>query len=319
MKINNLVLIISILVPFCGAVSAKVFEDQFGRIINAELVSHTGAGGESITIKKSGKNLVVKVSLFSEKDQKFIRGWMKETPPTVNYNFRVDIAKKEIQAKPSANPFEKSTEKSTAYLIRLTNLIRYPVSGLRVEYRAYMKDYGGGSSSSRENRDDKDDKDDNGDNGDNGDNDDVGGGGRGRGEYSDEQIEEYLRNRFGRGRGSRGSSRGSSSKPKIIHIEESKDIEEVLKYNEYVTIESKPMRLDSGKMRYSSGRWRDELIGVIVRVFEPGGEMVYEYRDQSTKEYIWAESSGPIRGFTDEESDDRFDNLDKPVRGFTGE
>ena len=312
MKINNLVLIISILVPFCGAVSAKVFEDQFGRIINAELVSHTGAEGESITIKKSGKNIVVKVALFSEKDQKFIRGWMKETPPTVNYNFRVDIAKKEIQAKPSANPFEKSTEKSTAYLIRLTNLIRYPVSGLRVEYRAYMKDYGGGSSSSRGSSDDNDDKD----------NDGEGEGGRGeggRGEYSEKQIEEYLRNRFGRGRGSRGSSRGSSSKPKIIHIEESKDIEEVLKYNEYVTIESKPMRLDSGKMRYSSGRWRDELIGVIVRVFEPGGEMVYEYRDQSTKEYIWAESSGPIRGFTDEESDDRFDNLDKPVRGFTGE
>ena len=141
----------------------------------------------------------------------------------------------------------------------------------------------------------------------------------GRGGYSEKQIEEYLRNRFGRGRGSRGSSRGSSSKPKIIHIEESKDIEEVLKYNEYVTIESKPMRLDSGKMRYSSGRWRDELIGVIVRVFEPGGEMVYEYRDQSTKDYIWAESSGPIRGFTDEGSDDRFDNIDKPIRGFTGE
>ncbi|MEE3175914.1 MAG: hypothetical protein VX269_01000 [Verrucomicrobiota bacterium] len=311
MKINNLVLIISILVPFCGAVSAKVFEDQFGRIINAELVSHTGAEGESVTIKKSGKNIVVKVALFSEKDQKFIRGWMEETPPTVDYNFRVDIAKKEIQAKPSANPFEKSSEKSTAYLIRLTNLIRYPVSGLRVEYRAYMKDYGGGSSSSRGSSDDNNDKDDNDD------------GGGGRGGFSEEQIEEYLRNRFGRGRGSRGSSRGSSSKPKIIHIEESKEIEEVLKYNEYVTIESKPMRLDSGKMRYSSARWKDELIGVIVRVFEPGGEMVYEYRDQSTKDYIWAESSGPIRGFTDEGSDegsdDRFDNIDKPIRGFTGE
>jgi hypothetical protein len=230
--------------------------------------------------------------------------------------FRVEVAKKEIQAKPSANPFEKSSTEKTAFLMRVTNLTRQPVSGLRVAYRAYMKDYGGGSSSSRGSSDDKDDKDDNNDKGDN---DDVGGGGRGRGEYSEEQIEEYLRNRFSRGRGSRGSSRGSSSKPKIIHIEESKDIEEVLKYNEYVTIESKPMRLDSGKMRYSSGRWRDELIGVIVRVFEPGGEMVYEYRDQSTKEYIWAESSGPIRGFTDEGSDDRFDNLDKPVRGFTGE
>ena len=32
--------------------------------------------------------------------------------------------------------------------MRLTNLTRQPVSGLRVEYRAYMKDYGGGESTS---------------------------------------------------------------------------------------------------------------------------------------------------------------------------
>ena len=36
-------------------VSAKVFEDQFGRIINAELISHTGEEGENVTIKKSDK------------------------------------------------------------------------------------------------------------------------------------------------------------------------------------------------------------------------------------------------------------------------
>ncbi|MEE2967483.1 MAG: hypothetical protein VX646_06355 [Verrucomicrobiota bacterium] len=286
-----------------GFVSAKVFEDQFGRIMNAELVSHTGAEGENVTIKKSGKDMVVKVALFSEKDQKFIREWMKKTPPSLDYNFRVEVAKKEIEAKPSANPFEKSSTGKTAFLMRLTNLTRQPVSGLRVEYRAYMKDYGGGSSSSS--RDDDDDKEDEG-------------GGR-FGGFSEKQIEEYLRNRFGRGRGSRGSSRSSSIKPKITHVEESKDIEDTLKYNQSVTIESKAMRLDSGKMRYSSGKWRDELIGVIVRVFEPGGKMVYEYRDQSTKEYIWAETGGPVRGFTDEEPEDRFDQINEVIRGFTGE
>lgn len=307
MRIKNLVLIFTLLVSFGGFVSAKVFEDQFGRIINAELVSHTGEEGENVTIKKSGKDMVVKVALFSEKDQKFIREWMKKTPPSLDYNFRVEVAKKEIQAKPSANPFEKSSGGKTAYLMRLTNLTRQSVSGLRVEYRAYMKDYGGGSS--RERDDDKDDKDD----------DDKDEGRGGRGGFSEEQIEEYLRSRFGRGRGSRGSSRGYSTKPKITHVEESKDIEESLKYNQAVTIESKPMRLDSGKMRYSSGKWRDELIGVIVRVFEPGGKMVYEYRDQSTKDYIWAESGGPVRGFTDEGSEDRFGEIDEVIRGFTGE
>ena len=302
MKISSLVLICTIFSSLVGIVSAKVFEDQFGRIMNAELISHTGAEGENITIKKSGKKIVVKVALFSEKDQKFIRGWMKETPPTLDYNFRVEVAKKEIQAKSSANPFEKSSAEKTAFLMRLTNLTRQPVSGLRVEYRAYMKDYGGGRSSDEKSEDD-----------------DKEGNRGGRGGFSEEQIEEYLRSRFGRGRGSRGGSRGYSAKPKITHVEESKDIEEALNYNQSVTIESKAMRLDSGKNRYSSGKWRDELIGVIVRVFEPGGEMVYEYRDQSTKEYIWAESSGPVRGFTDEGSDDRFDDVNKPTRGFTGE
>ena len=304
MRIKNIVLTFTLLLSITGFISAKVFEDQFGRIMNAELVSHTGAEGENVTIKKSGKDMVVKVALFSEKDQKFIREWMKKTPPTLDYNFRVEVAKKEIQSKPSANPFEKSSTGKTAFLMRLTNLTRQPVSGLRVEYRAYMKDYGGGSSS-RDDDDDKDDKEDEG-------------GGR-FGGFSEKQIEEYLRNRFGRGRGSRGSSRGYSMKPKITHVEESKDIEDTLKYNQSVTIESKAMRLDSGKMRYSSGKWRDELIGVIVRVFEPGGKMVYEYRDQSTKEYIWAETGGPVRGFTDEEPEDRFDQINEVIRGFTGE
>ena len=55
MKISSLVLICTIFSSLVGIVSAKVFEDQFGRIMNAELVSHTGAEGENITIKKSGK------------------------------------------------------------------------------------------------------------------------------------------------------------------------------------------------------------------------------------------------------------------------
>ena len=121
-------------------------EDQFGRIINAELVSHTGNESENVTIKKSGKKMVVKVSLFSEKDQKFIREWMTKIPPTLDYNFRVEVAKKEIENKPGTNPFKKSDDKEVAYLMRLTNLTRQPVSGLRVEYRAYMKNYGSGGS-----------------------------------------------------------------------------------------------------------------------------------------------------------------------------
>ena len=147
----KIILLTALLITFPVAQStliARVFEDQFGRIINAELVSHTGNESENVTIKKSGKNMVVKVSLFSEKDQKFIRDWMTKTPPSLDYNFRVQVAKKDIENKPGGSPFEKSDDKRVAYLMRLTNLTRQPVSGLRVEYRAYMKDYGGGGSTS---------------------------------------------------------------------------------------------------------------------------------------------------------------------------
>lgn len=283
--------------------NARVFEDQFGRIINAELVSHTGNESENVTIKKSGKKMVVKVSLFSEKDQKFIREWMTKIPPTLDYNFRVEVAKKEIENKPGTNPFKKSDDKEVAYLMRLTNLTRQPVSGLRVEYRAYMKNYGSGGSNDTSSIREEAEK-----------------SGRDLGGVTDKQIEDFIRDRFGGGsRGRRGRDYGNSTKPKIIHVEESKSIEETLKFNQAVTIESKAMKLDSFKSRWSNDRYKDELIGVIVRVFEQGGEMVYEYRDQSTKEYIWAESNSPVRGFTDDEPDLGFDDSSRQPRGFTGE
>ena len=282
---------------------ARVFEDQFGRIINAELISHTGNESENVTIKKSGKKMVVKISLFSDKDQKFIRDWMTKIPPTLDYNFRVDVAKKEIEDKAGSNPFNKSGDKEMAYLMRLTNLTRQPVSGLRVEYRAYMKNYGSGGGEDTSSIREEAEK-----------------AGRDLGGVTDKQIEDFIRERFGGGsRSRRGRDYGRSTKPRIIHVEEAKSIEETLKFNENVTIESKPMKLDSFKSRWTNDRYKDELIGVIVRVFEPGGEMVYEYRDQSTKDYIWAESTSPVRGFTNDEPDLGLGDSDRPVRGFTGE
>ena len=286
-----------------GSLFARVFEDQFGRIINAELVSHTGNDSENVTIKKSGKKMVVKISLFSEKDQKFIREWMTKIPPTLDYNFRVDVAKKEIENKPGSSPFNKSDDKQVAYLMRLTNLTRQPVSGLRVEYRAYMKNYGSGGGEDTSSIREEAEK-----------------AGRDLGGVTDKQIEDFIRARFGGGsRSRRGGDYGRSTKPRIIHVGEAKSIEETLKFNENVTIESKPMKLDSFKSRWTNDRYKDELIGVIVRVFEPGGEMVYEYRDQSTKDYIWAESTSPVRGFTNDEPDLGLGDNDRPVRGFTGE
>ena len=119
---------------------SRTFEDQFGRIIKADLISHTGISSNEIKISKDGKHLNVKIGLFSEKDQKFIRDWMKETPPTIDYVFRIEATLKQLGSfKNKSDSIYRSTSRSktktNAYQIKLTNLTRQTVKDLRVEYR----------------------------------------------------------------------------------------------------------------------------------------------------------------------------------------
>ena len=51
MKNYFLAILLASYISAAGTLSARVFEDQFGRIINAELVSHTGDESENVTIK----------------------------------------------------------------------------------------------------------------------------------------------------------------------------------------------------------------------------------------------------------------------------
>lgn len=101
------------------------FEDSFGRTIRAQLVSHTGADSETVLIKKAdGKEFDVKVSMFSKTDQAQIRKWMKATPPTIRYAFRVDGVKK------------KDGPSTAVYSLEVTNLARETVNGISVKTRS---------------------------------------------------------------------------------------------------------------------------------------------------------------------------------------
>ena len=84
-----------------STVLARAFEDQFGRTMEADLISHTGISSDIIKISMGGKQLDVEINLFSDKDQKFIRNWMKETPPKIDYAFRVEATLKQLA------PFQK--------------------------------------------------------------------------------------------------------------------------------------------------------------------------------------------------------------------
>ena len=103
----KIILLTALLITFPVAQStlmARVFEDQFGRIINAELVSHTGNESENVTIKKSGKKMVVKVSLFSEKDQKFIRDWILKLLHHLTTTLEFKSPKKILKTSPVVVP-----------------------------------------------------------------------------------------------------------------------------------------------------------------------------------------------------------------------
>lgn len=232
-----------------GAFS-RDFEDKFGRVINAELVSHAGAKGETVKIRKGGKEMNVKVSLFSEKDQQFIREWMKETPPTVDYSFRVAVERKEPKPAEPAGAGEAALRNAPTvetFDLKLTNLTRATVSGLKVEYRLYYKDY----------------------------------------PSSLEDLRSLIQQGGGLGALAGRRGRNVEIEPELEHIQASVDVEGELEYNKTATIESKPLEIHSGKNPLAGDSYKDEVVGFIIRVYEPGGKMVFEHRDKKAKDFLW--------------------------------
>lgn len=112
-----------------GRAELRELEDKFGRIIRAELVSHRGSEGDTITIKKpDGKTFEVKVDIFSQKDREVIREWMRTEPPTVNYGFRFEVTKQKLGA-----------SSTTSYELKVTNISRDTVEGLTLKVRTIYR------------------------------------------------------------------------------------------------------------------------------------------------------------------------------------
>jgi len=128
--------IIGASIVLLASTAGRVFEDKYGRIMNAQLVSHPGPAADRIKINKGGKEMNVKVDVFSKKDQEFIRSWMKSTPPTLDYAFRIDAAKKkQSEDKGERTYYSDSGMEVYVYEVTITNLTREPVGDLRVDYR----------------------------------------------------------------------------------------------------------------------------------------------------------------------------------------
>jgi len=128
--------LIGISIVFITSTTGRLFEDKYGRIMDAQLVSHPGFNADNIKIDKAGKKIEVKVDVFSIRDQEFIRNWMKNTPPTLDYAFRIDVVKKkQSEIKGQRNYYSGSKTEVYVYSVTVTNLTRQPVGNLRIDYR----------------------------------------------------------------------------------------------------------------------------------------------------------------------------------------
>ena len=128
--------LIGVSIVLITSTAARLFEDKYGRIMDAQLVSHPGFNADNIKIDKGGKKIEVKVDVFSIKDQEFIRNWMKNTPPTLDYAFRIDVVKKkQSEIKGQRNYYSGNKTEVYVYSVTVTNLTRQPVGNLRIDYR----------------------------------------------------------------------------------------------------------------------------------------------------------------------------------------
>lgn len=228
--------VVGILATAVSSASARAFEDKFGRTIEAELVSHTGAKAPVVKINKDGKEMEVKVSIFSAKDQAFIRQWMTKTPPTISYAFRVEASKKVADTARSKAYYEKGKSAETNYELKITNLSRQTVSGIRIEYKVFMRNNGDPSS-------------------------------------------------YG------GFNTASGT---LMNVTDKVKVDSELAYNRSAVINTKSLRIDSARGSFSSSNFTDELLGVIVRVYDPENKMVTEWRtpNRAFEKIAWSTGGG---------------------------
>ena len=72
------------LFPISGEVSGRTFKDSQGREIEADLVA---VSGDSVVIKRGGRDFTVKISQFSIDDQAFIKDWIQKNPDAEKFRF----------------------------------------------------------------------------------------------------------------------------------------------------------------------------------------------------------------------------------------
>lgn len=107
-------------------------------VILAELVS--SLGNDRVKIRKDdGKEIAVKISVFSKDDQEYIKNWVKTHPHAVDYQFDIDIKELKLESKKSEDYSDKITTEKIGYEVSILNRARARVEGMTLKYKVFKE------------------------------------------------------------------------------------------------------------------------------------------------------------------------------------
>ena len=133
------VIVLGLIALLATTAAARTFTDTSGRSIEAELVA---AQGDNVVMKKDGKEITVKISLFSIDDQVYIRDWIKKNPAPAQYDFTyfTNIERGET-ASAKVDYDERLKNIDYTYSFSINNRSPGPATGLWVRYQLIIKDH----------------------------------------------------------------------------------------------------------------------------------------------------------------------------------
>lgn len=129
----------------------RVFTDAQGRAIEARILSFDPVKSEVEIERKDGKRVWVSPTLFSEDDQRYVKGWVSAYRILSDECLQVSFEKKSGEnfkkgMTDTENVKTASKGDMMRYEITLRNRSKLPIEGLKIEYRYFVKIKGSGQT-----------------------------------------------------------------------------------------------------------------------------------------------------------------------------
>lgn len=208
------VVVAMFLAPLSTQAEMREFTNQGGQKIQAELISHNGAGMLDLR-RADGRTFQISASTLSLDDQAYLKTWMEQNPAKVDYRLDIKASPQKIAGNRKNLGYKIVKNEVWVYNVEIKNLSRDTVADLKAEYRVFASNNADGEFSSYES---------------------LGGFVSG---------EAALKGPY--------------------------------RYNETATFKSKEMKIDTVDYSDVGGRYKDGLLGMMVRIKNAKGEVVVDW------------------------------------------